>query len=168
MASANPVSLDDRALAQRARVRTMQQRRRRLLRRVLTLLVVTVAMVLAILMNRDAQELRAKRKQGETIAAALQQSYDLHHDPPLSLPAFAGANTALQGSYYFNIFYASQQESSQRAGVCCLRQPLRFFVRGEGRIVVLFDGERFTSQWMPESEFRAAARALGFGSLIDD
>lgn len=168
MNTAKTASLDDRALTQRARVRTMLQRRRRLWRRVTVSLVVAVAMVLAILLNRDTQHLRIRMRQGEKVAAALQRAYDRTRDPPLSFPTLDGAGRGLYDLYYFNIFYASRQESDQQVGVCCLREPVRFFLRTEGRVVVTFDGSRFSSQWMPESDFQNRAKALGFASLLEE
>ena len=143
----------------------MQQRRRRLRRRIAIAVLATTVTAVGILLNRDAQSFRAARKQGETIAAALQETYGRRRDPPLSFPILHGTNAGLHSRYYFNMFYASQQESNRLAGVCCMRQPEHFFVRSAGRIVILFDGSKFSSQWMPEEEFQADADALGFGSL---
>jgi hypothetical protein len=68
--------------------------------------------------------------------------------------------------HYFNMFYVSQQNPQGEVGVCCLEKPVRFYLRAEGRVVILFDGEHFSARWMPESEFRTQAEQLGFGNLL--
>lgn len=72
--------------------------------------------------------------------------------------------------HYFNFFYVNQQRLSPEtpAGVCCPKKPVRFFLQSEGRMVILFDGENFTAQWMPEHEFRAEAEQLGFEDLLGE
>lgn len=168
MTSAEPVSPTERTVSQRARLRALLARRKRFWRSVAVFVVVAVAMVLAALLHRDTQQLRTVRKQATVVADALQENYARRRDPPLSFPKLPERYEKLHRHYYFNIFYANQQKSQGQAGACCLREPLRFFVRTEGRVVILFDGEQFSSQWMPEGEFRARAENLGFGSLLKE
>jgi hypothetical protein len=161
MTLVEPVPPTDAIVTQRAQLHTLLQRRRRLWRRIGILAAVTVAMVLVSLLNRDTQHLREQRKLGERVAAALQADYAARGGRrPLMFPV----DEALRGErsrYHFNMFY----DGREKTGVCCLRKPVRLFVRAEGRTVILFDGEDFTASWIPESEFRAEAEQLGFGDL---
>ena len=221
MTTAEPVPPTDAVVAQRARARTLAQRRKRLWQRVALLVVVTIAMVLAVLLNRDTQHLRGERKLGQMVADELQKEFEGRRDPPLTFPSGrdpreaplarelkelndgirelgqegpeqAGAIATLERKrdevereldplvrrrrefererrrHYFNMFYVSQRavHPDGEVGVCCLEKPVRFFIRTEGRIVILFDGKHYSSRWMPESEFRAKAKQLGFGDLL--
>ena len=162
MATAEPIPPTEAVVTQRARLRTLSQRRKRLWRRIAILVIVTIVMVLVALLNRDTQHLREQRKLGQKIADALQEDYASRGNwAPLGFPLDEGLKGQGQ-RYYFNIFY----DGREKVGVCCLKKPVRFFVRTEGRIVILFDGEHFSSRWMPESEFRAKAGQLGFGDLL--
>jgi hypothetical protein len=220
MTTVEPTPLTDAAVTQRARLRTLAQRRRRLWRRITFLIVVTIAMVLAVMLNRDTQHLRGERKLGEMVATELQSEFERRRDPPLMFPSGRDAKEdrltrelselnqnigerenqkpkpvqtlaelkhkrdevkrqleplvakrkrfeQQQERHDFNLFYVDRQKSRPEGdvGVCWLKNPVRFFVRTEGRIVILFDGKNFKSRWMPESEFRAAAGQLGFGDL---
>lgn len=156
----------DRLVVQRARLRTLRGRRRRFWRRVAILATVMVLMILVALANRDAQHLRAVRQQAGGIAAALQERYAARGRLPLRFPDALERN--LHERYYFNPRYADQRYWRERVGVCCLRQPLRFYVRPAGRMVVIFDGENFSAQWLSEEQFRTEAQALGFESLLDE
>jgi hypothetical protein len=135
-------------------------------RRLVVFVVVTTVMVLAVLLSRDTQQLRAMKKQGEMIAAVLRESYLRRQDPPLRFPPLDPPNERLYEAYEYNMFYAIQAERGPRVGVCCSKRPVEFFVLTEGRIVILFDGEDYSSQWMPEREFRDQADRLGLGSLL--
>ncbi len=228
MTTAEPVPPTDAVVAQRARARTLAQRRKRLWKRVALLVVVTIAMVLAVLLNRDTQHLRGERKLGQMVADELQKEFEGRRDPPLTFPSGKdpredplsqeikelsqeieelrkeikeltrkerGPVQALaelerrhaevkqeldpmvrrrrefereRQRHYFNMFYVSQRavHPDGEVGVCCLEKPVRFFIRTEGRIVILFDGKHYSSRWMPESEFRAKAKQLGFADLL--
>jgi len=144
----------------------MLERRKRFWRRIVILLVATVATVLAVLASRDAQHLRAVQKEGKVVADALQGVYAEQRELPLLFPMLQEPHRGLQQRYFFNMFYVDQQAWRQQVGVCCLKNPVPFFVLSDGRVVVLFDGERFSSQWMTESEFQAAAESLGFDSSL--
>ncbi len=161
MTTAEPATRTDEVVTQRARVYTLVQRRKRLWRRLAVFVVVAVVMILAALHNRDTQQLRVERKKGRVVATVLQEEYSSRLGPPLMFPSTQELSKERK-RYYFNMFYDSQG----KVGVCCLKKPVRFFVRTDGRIVILFDGEHFNSQWMPESEFRTKAKDLGFGDVL--
>jgi len=169
MDSAKSASFTDGVASQRARWRTLLERRRRFWRRTVLFVLVTVVMVLAALANRDMVHRRDIQGKATIVANALQQAYARRqHDPPLRFPELPEPYQELHKHYHFNIFYANQQKSRRRVGVCCLQDPVRFLLRADGRMVILFDGKQFTPQWMTEREFRAAAPALGFDSSLLD
>ena len=116
--------------------------------------------------RKDRSEIVSKTERLELIKEKLQEAYAREDYLPLRFPDLPEPYTQLGQRYYFNIFYANQMESSRRVGVCCLEKPLKFFLRTDGRVVILFDGEQFSAQWMTEREFRAQAKALGFDSLL--
>jgi hypothetical protein len=175
MPTPEPAQPTDALVTQRARLHTLRQRRRRLWQRIATLTFVTIAMVLVVLLNRDTQHLREFRRRGQLVAAALQQEFENRGAPPLMVPSGRGRveEEVLEQErkrHYFNMLYVRQREQhpERKVGACCLEQPVRFFLRTEGRIMILFDGERFESTWMPEDEFRAQAEQLGFGDLLTE
>lgn len=144
----------------------MLERRKRFWRRIVIFVVVMAAMVLAVLASRDTQHLRAVQKEGAMLADALQENYARQQELPLLFPIFKEPYEELHRRYFFNMFYAYQQEWRKQVGVCCLKDPVRFFVLTEGRLFVLFDGKHFSSQWMNEADFQAAAESLGFDSSL--
>ncbi|MFQ5805815.1 MAG: hypothetical protein ACE5I3_05125, partial [Phycisphaerae bacterium] len=166
MTSAHSAPLSDRVVTQRARRRTLLERRRRFWRGIVLFVFVTIAMVLAGLANRDLLYWRDIQAKTAMVAAALQETYEREKDPPLLFPNFRAPHEELHERYYFNMFYANQKKWRPQVGVCCLKKASRFFLRADGRAVVLFDGKQFTPHWMTEGEFRAAAVALGFDSSL--
>ena len=168
MPVAEPESVVDRSLTERARLRTLRHRRRRLWRRIVVFLAVMSVMVLMVLLSRDTQQLHAMENQGDLIAAALQEAFDQRGEAPLSFPRLPAPNNRLYDRYDFNIFYASEREGRPNVGVCCLKQPEQFFVLPNGRVVIVFDGQEYHSVWMPETEFRTRAERLGFGNLLKE
>lgn len=154
-------------LDRRARLRIFIQRRRRFWRSVALFILMTTAIVLLALANRDTQKWRAVCKQAEMVAEALQDAAEEHNSLPLRLPDITTPYGAIHGKYYFNMYYASQAKWVKPVGVCCYKTPVRFYVRGDGRPVVLYDGEEFRAEWRTEDEFGAEAEALGLGALLD-
>ncbi len=168
MTSAKSASLLDGVATQRARRRTLLERRKRFWRRIALFLVVTVVMVLVALANRDMLHRRDILEKAAIVASALQQAYDSHQqDPPLRIPDDLLARyETLRRDYYFNVLYVEQQRSRPQVGVCCLKKPVRFFLRSDGRMVILFEEKKFTAKWMTEGQFRDRASALGFDSTL--
>jgi hypothetical protein len=163
MISAEPAPYADRAVAQRALRRTLERRRRRFWRRVVVFVIVTAVMVTSALANRDMQRLRSIRKQGAALAASLQAYYEREKDLPLLFPK---PHEDLYKDYHFNLSYADQARSSARVGVCCSKKPLWFLLRSDARVVVFFDGDKFSAELMDEARFRALASGLGFGRVL--
>ena len=129
------------------------------------LALILAAMVVVSLINRDTQQIREEREKGELIAAALQEDFESRHRPPLRFPD-AAALSRDRGRYYFNLFYTDRKKWHSEVGVCCLKTPVRLFVRTEGRIVILYDGKQYRSQWVPEIEFCARAAELGLTDVM--
>lgn len=123
-------------------------------------------MVLLTLANRDSQRMRSVREQSELVVEALQETAAERGELPLRLPEIAGANADLHQNYYFNIYYVGQAKWMNPVGVCCQDKVVRFYVRGDGRPVVLYDGEKYYAEWMTETQFRAKAESLGLGALL--
>ncbi len=155
-----PVDLD-----RRRRLRTMLSRRRRFWRSVFTFVIATTVMVLLVLANRDAQQFRRINQEARAIAEALQAKAAETGDLPLLMPNLPSPYGEAAKRYYFNMYYVEQQRWSRPAGVCCSKKPWDFFLRSSGRVVVLYDGDKFVAQWMPEDEFHKLADKLGFGRL---
>jgi hypothetical protein len=144
----------------------MLKRRKQFWQRIVIFAIVVAAMVLAVLASRDTQHLRAVQQEGATLAGALQEAYVDQQEPPLLFPTVQEPHEGLHRRYFFNMFYAGQREGRQQVGVCCLKEPVRFFVLTEGRVVILFDGKHFSSRWLSEADFQAAAGPLGFDSSL--
>jgi len=161
--------LSETELTQQARLHTMFRRRRRFWRRAITFTVVTVVIVLVVLTNRDTQRIRGERDNALMVASVLQASYDARgrKELPLSLD-FKPEDAALGRRYAFNILYVIDKKSRENVGVCWLKDPVRFFVRSEGRWVVVFDktSDRFDAVWVKEDRFREEAARLGFAHLL--
>lgn len=155
----------ERMIAQRARAYTLSRRRRRLVWRIALFLAVTTAMTAVAVLNRDTTQLREERKIGQRIVDLLEAETAQRGSPPLMFPSDPSLRLQ-RDRYYFNIFYAGQSAGKAQTGVCCLKEPVRFFLRPDGRMVILYDGARFSSEWMSEREFVSRARDLGFRYLL--
>ncbi len=152
-------------LNRRARLRVMLLRRRRFWRSVLYFSIGTTVMVLLVLANRDAQQYREITREGHALAEALQREARARASLPLLLPNLPPPHENVHERYYFNLYYATQLRWTQPVGVCCSRKAWHFFLRSDGRSVILYDGERFFPRWMNEREFRLAAERLGFSPI---
>ncbi len=129
------------------------------------LVLILAAMVVVSLVNRDTQQIRNEREKGKLIAAALQEDFEPRRQPPLRFPDVPTLSRE-RNRYYFNLFYADRKKLYSEVGVCCLKTPVRLFVRAEGRIVILYDGDQYRSQWIPEAEFCARAVELGLTDVM--
>jgi hypothetical protein len=158
----------DFTLAQRAQAQTLSRRRRRLAWRVILFTIITAVMIFVAVINRDTMELRDQRRIGALMVKAFERKAAERHSPPLTFPyETSPIQTDLPYErFYLNIFYAGQARPGAPSGVCCLKQPVSFYIRTEGRTVILYDGAHFDSEWMTESEFRSRAQELGFSYLL--
>lgn len=144
----------------RVRLRTIQHRRRRVVRSVLGFAVVAAIVVLAAITQRDEQARRSAEIQGERIALAFQNSFDAEGVPPSRFPQDEEIRSAIS-RFDLNPFYATRPREASRVGVCVSRSAIGLYLREAGRIVVTFDGRVYRSEWMPDTEYRAQADALG-------
>jgi|GEM_PF-2389011 len=167
MTNTESTPVTDKTLAQRARLNTLVQRRRRLFRRLLLFALITAGMIYVVVLNRDSTQLRLGRNMGQRLAAAFEKESAARSRPLLTFPSDSSLRKDCE-RLYFNVFYAGQAKERPEAGVCCLKEPMRFFLRREGRIVILFNGKNYLSRWMPEDEFQSAAKELGFGYLLGE
>ncbi len=149
-------------LNRRARLRVMLLRRRRFWRSVLYFSIGTALMVVLVLANRDAQQFRELTREGQVVAEALQREADTRGTLPLLLPTLPPPHDNIHERYVFNLYYATQIHWTQPVGVCCSRYPWHFFLRSDGRSVILYDGKHFSSKLMNEREFQQTAEKLGF------
>lgn len=145
----------------KVQLRTFLSRRGRLIRQVSLYLVITMAMLLAAIANRDSQAIRNSAARAQRIADALQREFDELHAPPLHLPSLGPSSGVLPTRYLFNFAYPRMQSVRGVVGVTCPREPTRLFVRADGRHVVLFDGTRYSVQWVRQDEFAASAARWG-------
>jgi hypothetical protein len=167
MTAADSVSVSDGALSERVRLRTMRRRRRRVWRRIVSLVVVAVLMLIALLVNRDWVLSRGISSEASAVTRALQETYERESDLPLLVADRTQPLDSLRERYHFNMWYGNEVRWRPRVGVYCSRKPVHFYLRTDARVVVLFDGDRFSWQWLPESEFQTQAAGLGFAGLLE-
>ena len=155
---------EQRAVADRARTRTLTHRRRRIVRSVAAFFGVSALMLLVAMAHRDTQALRADEGRAQRVAQAFQERFEAEGWPPLRLPQLGRADRGYENLFVFNVLYSDQVRVAPPVAVCCRRDRLRLFVRGEVRFVVMFDGQRYGSQWLSDREFFERADRLGLAA----
>jgi hypothetical protein len=153
---------DQAAVAERVRRRTTAARRRRFVRSAVLFLFLTAAMVLVSLAHRDSQAAKAAeqcRAWAEYAARELTAKYK-GRMLPLLLPHREKDRERVRTHYHYEWSNDRHVAANERVGVCCCKQPHRFFLRPDGRHVILFDGEDFRVVWMTEDAFRERAAEL--------
>ena len=145
---------------QRVALRVMETRRRRLWRRAVLIVLVTAAILVLALAQRDGQTVQ---RQGALAQQVAQRLSELAAESPL--PPSVGQVSRTDEvpelvTFAFNAMYAAQAERRGRSGVCA-SGPVVLFLRTDGRFVVTFDGRSFAVEWMEEAQFRREADALG-------
>jgi hypothetical protein len=152
-------------IVERVRERTRHERQRRVWRALLLGVLVTALMVLLAVLNRDTQQLRLTRRVAVDIVSKLQAQFEHEGQPPLQLPDLPQHGRYAEG-WFMNLLYAEMARASRPVGVACLRRPAPMFLQATGRYVILFDRERYYSEWWTQPEFEARAAGLGFGPLL--
>ncbi|MCG3126557.1 MAG: hypothetical protein CHACPFDD_01404 [Phycisphaerae bacterium] len=152
------VQIDPQA-AERAMLHVMSLRRRRVLRTVLTLLGILVVMVLITMATRDAQNVSLCRVQVDFAVDAFNRlgSGDL----PLLLPKSAAGPASVRDHFAYTPTNAALIEKIRPVAVCVCAQPHPLFLRAQGRHLILFDGQRYSAEWVTESELQGRAERLG-------
>ncbi len=146
-------------VADRVSARTRSIRKRRVIRSLLLFVLSVTVMCLLVIATRDSQARRAAESEARTFASVLQEQYQKTGRPATFAPEGAGR---AGDRYAFNPFYPELLATHGSVGVIAPSEPLRLFLGGTGRYVVIFDGRMYTSRWMSESEFQRQSGQLGF------
>jgi hypothetical protein len=150
---------DEAILSERVRQRTMAARRRRFVRSALLFLGLAAAMVVVSLLHRDAQAVRHCRDRLEYAVRQFSADYK-GRTLPLLLPHRPEEGKWVRNHYDYRWKNDQHFGPDRRVGVCCCKRAHRFFMRADGRHVLLFDGQDFQIVWMTEDEFRWRAEDL--------
>lgn len=161
MTEATTISTRQRDLSQQVYRRLRRERNHRFLRGILMVILVSVGMIVLAISNRDTQAVKTSANIARALADALQQSYDHNGRAARRLPNITLGSRYIRDVVTFNVYYPDQIRTARRVGVCCSKRPLELYLRPSGRHVVLFDGEHYSVEWMPESEFQQRAFGLG-------
>jgi len=153
----------------------MSVRRRRVWRSLAVFVIVTAAMVVLSMAQRDYQAVQACRDRLEFTRGQLQELLAHGTVAPLELP-MPGHSTEAGGTpaprkpaedpfvarahYFYNARYARQPDRKDPVGVCCCEAPHHLYLRPDGRHVIVFDGQRYSLGWLSEAEFQRRASAL--------
>ncbi len=164
-----PPSPAEREIAQRVRERVMRERRLRLIRNTVFVGLISLVMLYVALLQRDAQALRTWNAEAKRLAGFFQAEFDLTGAPPLDFPENAADpnyrgdyREFLRSRYRLNPLYPQKLAAIRPVGVAVLNDPERMYLRPAGKIVILFDGERYSGEWMPDEEIKGRMRSLGF------
>lgn len=158
--------------------RALRRRQWRVWRSIALFVVVTLAMIVLSIMNRDEAAIRSCETRMEVAAEALQAMYDRGRPipPTLPLPEDAGPNgerqqrvIQLRGHVYFNVFHSPHTNPARNVGVCCCRWPHTRLVGQSGRHVIVFDPnqQRYIVRWFDETEFEQLAPELGLSHPLE-
>lgn len=169
MAEAQPQPANLGAIREAVRTRTFYHRRNRIVLNILLIVGICSAMVYVSMLQRDSQKLKNLRTSVDRVVAALVESHQTAHAPLAFLPGPNGQSVSdVSGAYFYNIRYISMhQRRGSPVGVFCSREPATLFLQEDGRYIVLYNGEGFSVQWMPEPEFDQQARGLGLGGAVE-
>lgn len=158
---------DAASVTQRVQERVARERRQRFVRHMVFFVIVTAAMVFAIVAQRDARTVRQFQDDASEIARQLQQQLERSGEAPAGLATTDPRLRRVLAAYRFNPGYAVRARADRPAAVYVLGRPIDLFLRPSGRPVVLFDGKRFIARWFDEDELRARADELGIGTYIE-
>lgn len=149
-------------MKQRVRERVMRERRRRLVRNSVFVLAISGLMLYVALAQRDHQARRTHAQEAAKLAQVFQVSMERTGTPSRNFPVQGKDLEYLMSRYALNPLYVQQVQSMRPIGVAVLNEPERMYLQDAGRIVVLFDGEKYFGEWIPEAEFSHRRRNLGF------
>jgi hypothetical protein len=158
-------------LTERAEQRTLAKRRRRVWRNLLFFVVVTLAIVVLSLLNRDEQAIRSCRERMEYAVRVFQERED-KGEPPLPLLPLPDKDTraddaerrlmAWRDHTHYNVLYSERVTRAREVGVCCCLHAHTRLLWPVGRYVVILDAprRRYELRWMDEREFADRADDL--------
>lgn len=144
--------------------RTLGMRRRRVWRSVGLVVLLTLAMVILSVMNRDQQSIDACRERMTFAVGEFQRQLDERGISPSALPLPEGdadARERFRGHVLYNVLYTGS--SRTEVGVCCCQEPHDRLFMPPGRHVIVFNvrQRRYELRWMTEEEFVRRADELG-------
>lgn len=150
--------------------RTLFERRRRVWRSVLLVLILSLAMIVLSIVNRDQQEVDGCRQRMEYAVAEFQRQYDEKGLSPTAVPLPEGTGELadrLRAHIHYNWFYT--ESPHEEVGVCCCRHPHTRLFLPAGRHVITFSvrQRKYKLTWMNEDEFVRRAEALGLRLLLE-
>jgi len=155
----------DRQAEERVSLRTLYERRWRFWRRLWLMIVGTITIVVLALAQRDTQRIRWHEREMARIAEALRGAIEEKGAAPEVL-SLARSDSEVATRYLFNVNYRQHAERRGRSAVCAMRGSIPLFLRPSGRYLILFDGHRFTVEWMSEARFAEQSEALGLGRPV--
>ena len=158
-------------LSERAEQRTVGERRRRVWRNLLLFVVVTLAIVVLSLLNRDEQAIRSCRDRMEYAVRVFQERED-KGEAPLPLLPLPEKETraddaeqrlmAWRDHTQYNVLYSERVSRARQVGVCCCLHAHTRLFWPIGRYVIIFDvpSRKYELRWMDERAFADQADDL--------
>lgn len=160
-----PAELGGAEAAQRAALRTMQERRARIWRRLALVAIVSAIIVALLVAQRDNQTRRHYREQLEGLQHVFEEGRARSGSPPAALGVVERDNPAWD-LCYFNPTYVDRAARRGRSGVAAMRAPVNLIFNPDGRFLLMFDGKDYHVEWIDEAQFRAVAASLGLGLAV--
>ncbi len=142
------MTAETNALNVQVQRRVRRARNARLLRGVLVTLLITVAMVMLAISNRDQQEFKASRKAMERVATLI-----VEQPERVRLPS---------SKWIVNRGFAELAAERGEAGVCA--GPVDLFLWPDGWHVLVYRAGKYEVTWMDWRAFRERGSALGLTS----
>lgn len=142
-------------------LRVVATRKRKVARLVAVVVVVTAAIVLLSIANRDEQSVSRCRRDLEYAVEQFRQRAGEGVGLPRELPRRADAGARVEYHYHYVPRNVLRERPGAPLGVVCCVQRHRLYFDSDGRHVVTYDGQAFEIRWMTEEEFAARADALG-------
>lgn len=145
----------------RVRERTLAERKRRIWRNGLIFLAISLAMVYIALAQRDQQAVRNASDLGQRIADEFQKTMVAEGRPPNRVPDLAPKYRLALSQFLFNPLYLDLSRTVKPVAVVLTKTPIHLFFGKPGRVLVLFDGEKYHAEWMLEEVFQQRRAGLG-------
>jgi hypothetical protein len=169
MDTAAPTDIGPHELSQRTAERFMRRRRRRVLRGVLAFTLSFVLVLVLTAAQRDAQSRRQVETMLTQLVGLLNERYvhaPLPYELPLGdVPTLRGAAPAAVDRWRNRVVYMPAQRARLRERDCvlvCYTDPeMKFYLGANGRFLVVFDGTRYSLEWLTSAAFPARAAELG-------
>lgn len=162
--------VDPGAFQRRAAQQTRRRRRRRVWLSIACYGLATAVMVFASLAHRDYRAVRSNERLMGELQALFQADY-LDRPLPQKLPLDDPEGPRVDVNWRKRLCYVPQNQwrldELERVAVCYNDVPLTFYVRPDGRHLILFDGREYTLEWLSEAEFRQQHDRYGIRLVTD-